>query len=715
MEVSFLSWTLSLFFLLTVSVFVYIFSKKINFPYTVLLLIVGLLLIPLSNMSAFSFINHFELTPEILFYVFLPVLLFESAYNINYRQLLKNYKAIITLSVFGLFISSLFIWGALFFIFPFIWFEIPFLVCLLFWALISATDPVAVLSIFKSVWAPRRLTLLFEWESLFNDWTALALFLIILWLILHPTVISPELYVNWVLTFLSMALGWILFWALIWILFSKIISYIKNNEVVEITLTMILAHIAFLSAEIISHYFYIWSFNVHISGIISTAVAWIVVWNYWRYKISPKVESHMMQFWEFFAFVCNSLVFILMWLILSTIDSVRFTDFIIPIIVVIIVVMISRAISVYLPIKLLNKLKVEENIPKNWQHMLSWGSLRWAISLIMALMIPGEWHKDYEKVLAFQERVWWNFDFDIRDFVLVITIWAIMFTLFVKATTISLFLRKMWISKLHELEEFEYAEWKILSSLKVLAKLEDMLSKKYLTQIEYDELKLKYESRLKESVENLRTVLDSKGELSWSTLIRKALSLHALWIEKQYLKNLFMYNEIWERNFKFILNKINRQIERIESWKPQLKSIADDKIDYDAYQKLAKRFSFDKESYIDKYIRNRAKAIITRKVIKEMKILAEFDFWFDKKLFYEVIDLYTKFNEVANEKKDIITSKHATTISALESKLADKSLLKLEEWVINDLYKKEIITPKLYHKFIEEIDEEIYKDFKKVF
>ena len=93
-EITFLSSIFSLLFLLIVSTATYLLSKKINFPYTVLLVIIGLFLIPLSNTQTFDFINHFKLTPEILFFVFLPVLLFESAYNINYRELLKNWKSI---------------------------------------------------------------------------------------------------------------------------------------------------------------------------------------------------------------------------------------------------------------------------------------------------------------------------------------------------------------------------------------------------------------------------------------------------------------------------------------------------------------------------------------------------------------------------------------------------------------------------------------------
>ncbi|MBT3727503.1 hypothetical protein HOF65_04735 [bacterium] len=99
-EISFMTQTLSVLFLLIVCCFTYIFSKKINFPYTVLLVIIGIILVPISKLEFFGFIDDFKLTPDLLFFVFLPVLLFEASYNINYRQLLVNWKTIFSLSVF---------------------------------------------------------------------------------------------------------------------------------------------------------------------------------------------------------------------------------------------------------------------------------------------------------------------------------------------------------------------------------------------------------------------------------------------------------------------------------------------------------------------------------------------------------------------------------------------------------------------------------------
>lgn len=706
-EVSFLTQTLSVLFLMFVSCIAFIFSKKINFPYTVLLVLIGLLLVPLSHVWMFSFIDDFQLTPDILFFVFLPVLLFESAYNINYRHIIKSWKTIWALAIFGLLISAVLIAFGLFFVFPFVWLEIPFIICLLFWVLISATDPVAVLSIFKSIWAPRKLALIFEGESLFNDWTALAVFLVILGIILEWSIVTWETYLIGFGKFLSMLFGGIIFWVITWVLFSKIIGKIKNNEEVEIVLTMLLAHVTFILAELITHHVEF----LPISGVIATVIASIIIGNYGRYKITPRVEAHMQKFWEFFAFVSNSIVFILLGLIVSSIDK-KVIELIPMMLIAIPIVVIARAISVYLPIWIVNTLKLEdEKVPMSWQHLLSWGSLRWALALMMVLMIPGEWHESFDKMIAFEQSVGWNYSFHIKEFLLILTITSILFTLFVKAPTISVMMRRMWVDKLHKLESFEHEEGRILANFKILQKLHVSYKKAYLTQYEYDELKSTYTNKLADAVSKMKEILAGNPDEA-DTLIRRAISLHALWIEKQYLKELFFYNEIDEKNFKYILRKIEKQMERIENESPQLRKFTKGDMDYDIFSKFAIKTFRDCSSMMDWYIRNRARVIITRKVIKELRALSEIDFGFNNAIFDEVIILYASFNKVADEKRLKLLSGHKTTIMAVESKLVNKSLLRLEEKVIKDLYNKEIITPKLYIKFMEEVEEEMFQDVK---
>ncbi|MDD2871960.1 MAG: sodium:proton antiporter [Candidatus Gracilibacteria bacterium] len=706
-ELSFLSQTLSFLILLIICSFSYLFSKKTNFPYTVLLVLVGLLLVPISSIPFFAFIDDFQLTPDILFYVFLPILLFEGAYNINYKNLLANWKSISALAIFGLMISGGIISLVLFYSLPFVGLSIPFLVCLLFGVLISATDPVAVLSIFKTLGAPRRLTMLFEGESLFNDGTSVAMFLVILGVILEGGTVSSFTYIDGIGKFLSMLFGGILFGGFTGVLFSKIIGKINNSEEVEIVLTMLLAHLTFIFAEIITEIFPF----LPISGVISTVIASIVIGNYGKYKITPRVEVHMQKFWEFFAFISNSIVFILMGLILSTID-IDFSHFILPLIITILTIMVARTISVFIPIFTINVFKMEQFIPYNWAKLLSWGSLRGALALMMVLLIPGAGHEDFEKILAFQEMVGWAYDFTIKDFLTVLTIGSIMFTLFVKAPLTPRIMRQLNLDKLNKLEEFEYEEGKILASLKVIEKLNSSYNKSYFSKEEYDNLIIKYRFKLNESINNIKTILGDKQDESL-ILIRKAISLHALGIEKQYLKELFFYNEIDEHNFKYILRKIEKQMDRVEHDNSQLRKISNSENDYDIFSQFIFSMYKKTSTHIDAYIRNRARLIITRKVIKELKNLSEIDFGFDVSIFDEVIDLYKLFNQTAKEKRLKLLTEHKVSINNIESNLITKSLLKIDENVIKDLFKKEIITPKLYIKFMKDIETDMYSDLKK--
>lgn len=712
MEASFLTVTLSFLILLLISSFTFLFSRRFNLPYTVILVIVGILLVPLSYTQTFSFIDHFKLTPDVLFYVFLPVLLFEASYKIDYRKMVKDWRAISLLAIVWICISALVIGWALYWIFGLLGLHIPFLVTLLFWVIISATDPVAVLAIFLSIWAPKRLALLFEWESLFNDWTAVALFLVVLWIIMWGWVIDTMTFVKWFTSFFSMMIWWALFWWLIWILFSKLVWSIKNAESVEIMLTMILAHITFLLAEFITefihdtlHIEYLW-----ISWVVATVIAWIVMWNYWKYKITPKVEHTVEQIWEWFAFVSNSVVFILMWLYLSNIEWINISDFIIPTIVSIFVVMIARAISVYLPIWFLNKFNFWEKIPLGWQHIMSWWSLRWALALMMVLMIPWKWEEWFEKILAFQESVGWEFSYSIKDFILIVVIGCIMFTLLIKATTIPALMRKTQVSKLHNFEKFEYYEWNILMLIKVIAKLDNMYQKWAIIKKEYQNLIKKYNNRLDNVIKEFKEFLK---EHKWNRekIIRRAISIHSLWSEKKFLKEMFLWNEIWEKNFRYILRKIEKQIDRLSSWKEQLGK--ETNIDYDFFQQIALKAYKEKETPSEIFIRNRTKKIIIKRVLIELEELSKLNLWFDKVIFDDIRSFYEELYKKAKNKMNKVIDEYPTIILKLDMKLAEKSIFLLEESVIEQMHSKQIISDKLYIKFKWEIEEEFYSDVTK--
>ena len=162
--------------LLTVSMMAAAICNYIPVPYTVFLVILGMFLGSLARQDiGLNFLLDFQLTPDLVLYLFLPVLIFESAINLDARSLMKDIAPILVLAIPALVISTTIVGLGLWFIEDF-----NIIYALIFGALISATDPVAVISLFKELGAPHRLTVLVEGESLLNDATAIVLFNILL-------------------------------------------------------------------------------------------------------------------------------------------------------------------------------------------------------------------------------------------------------------------------------------------------------------------------------------------------------------------------------------------------------------------------------------------------------------------------------------------------------------------------------------------------------
>ena len=150
--------------LLTVAMLAAGLCRNLPIPYTVFLVIIGMVLGGLARqVPEMEMLLEFQLTPEIVLFIFLPALIFESAFNLNARQLLKDLVPVLTLAIPALLISTAIIGISLWLVLG-----IDLMIALLFGALISATDPVAVIALFKELGAPERLTILVEGESLLN-------------------------------------------------------------------------------------------------------------------------------------------------------------------------------------------------------------------------------------------------------------------------------------------------------------------------------------------------------------------------------------------------------------------------------------------------------------------------------------------------------------------------------------------------------------------
>ncbi len=677
---------LSFFVLMLISIGTYSLSRVVRLPYTVLLVLVGSFLVPLTYIPFFHFLKAFELTPELLFYFFLPILIFESAYNMRVRDLMTNIRAVAWFSIGSLLISMFFIAGALYFALKWLGMEVPFMATLLFGSLISATDPVAVLALFKEFGVPRRLAFLFEGESLFNDGTSLAAFLIVLEIVLHGFSGVSTVFEG-LFMFLTMVLGGVAFGILMGFLFAKLIEKAESNEHIEITLTMLVAHLTFILSEVISHYLVIFGHEVRLSSIIATVMASMVIGNYGRSKLSLTTHHFMDRFWGYFAFLVNSLVFITMGLLFASL-SIELKYFIIPILLAVIVVALARALSIYPVAAWLNRSKKEESLPMTWQHLMAWGSLRGALAVVMVLLIPDN------LVLP-----GWAFDFSVKEFITALTIGCIYFTLFVKALTIGAFIRRFKLDALTPVEEAEYRQARSLIFSFGKEKLEDFYEKQYMSEAMYQKLKEISKEQSHKAQEKCNDVMSQS-----MNDYEEALRVYALGIEKHFLGILFHYHEVNEAVYKKILTKLDVQLDRVENSAVQIQSL-DEEFSRDWFESLAhmgRKMLFyrkhENEKIKEQYMYYRAQEVIARKVLKEftkMERVSDIDSEEYRGLVERVIKSYDAFREDAHDRMAYIVSENVTLLTSIDEAFGSESLRKAHQDSLAGLTRKNMLSPKL--------------------
>jgi CPA1 family monovalent cation:H+ antiporter len=668
-------------------------SLKTKVPYTVLLVIGGSLLVPLSKIEMFSFVTSFQLTPESLFFVFLPILIFESAYNIKIRNIKENKFANSMLAIVGLLISTFFIGFVGHWCFNLLGYDVPLLVTLLFGAIISATDPVAVLSLFKEYGAPHRLTLVFEGESLFNDGTAFAIFLVFLGIIQHGFH-GTETILQGILSFATMILGGGFFGLFMGLLFSKLIEWVKGNEHLEITLTLLVAHFTFLFTELLSEKLVIYDHPIHLSSIIATLVSSIVMGNFGRYKMSTGVEEYMEKFWGYFAFLANSLVFILMGLLFASL-SIAIHVAIYPIMLMILIVTIARAVSIYISIGLANLNKSEEDIPMNWQHLLSWGSLRGAIAVIMVMLIPED--------LSLPN---WNYDFSIKEFITAITIGSIYFTLIIKATTIGKVIRWLKIDDLLPHEQVGYFKSQALIYQTLKEQTLQLSEHKDINEAQYQYLISKYHEYYQKVCQQCQDTNKDPSHVAENMLL-----LYTLAVQKSELKEIFRRNEINESIYKRNLLILETQTERVEQDRPQLESL---NVYFDnwinKFDRLIHRVLFlpanlheSQELYL--YYRTQHKLI--SKVLEELELIKNsplIEIFDDPHALQNATNIYQylKNKTVQQMKHELLSNKDLLDNLNAQSATALLNITKID--TLKELHKNEIISSKLFILLKKEIE-----------
>ncbi|MEN9390419.1 MAG: hypothetical protein RLZZ283_519 [Candidatus Parcubacteria bacterium] len=677
----------ALFVMLALASPIYYIAERIRLPYTVLLTLAGVLLVPLSNIDAFHFLREFSLTPELLFYIFLPTLIFESAYNMHLRRVVQDSPSIMVLAVLGYLVSAFAIAGGLWLILDIFGIAMPFMIALLFGALISATDPVAVLALFKEYGAPRRLSTIFEGESLMNDATALALFLIVLSLI--ATGISGFAIGMGALTFASMLVGGAIFGTLAGAVVTWIIGFFRNNEVVAITLMLVLAHLTFISSELINEVMRHHDLgHLQLSPIIATTIASLFMGAYGRYKITPRAEEFIEKFWSQFAFMANSVIFILVGFLVANVP-VEASELIIPISVAVIIVAVARALSVYgtvIPFNLF--VKATEKIPLSWQHLLAWGSLRGALAVMLVLLIPAD-----------LSVPGWTFSMPIHDFLLILTITCVFATLFIKAPLVQPIMKALRINILTPLEEAARDRARAIVDGTTVERLQTFIEKGYVPP----SIGSQYKNERGELFQQ------SSARVISMEMTERSLRIYLIGREKEILKELLTFDEVTERVFKRIDAKLSTQAEEAEHG--NMHPDPHQTYDYrDVFENIAEFFrsilspdSLENEIR-EEFLYYRAQEILARKATKELeRLLTELGASvYPKNLIEKARAIYSTYQTDAEASRKSIAERFPEIAESLDETLLLRSIFRVEEASLAELYHRQLLTPKLYATLLEE-------------
>ncbi len=403
-------------------------------PYTVGLVLMGLGLaialqqfpeapVTASNLRGF-------LLPEIILTILVPPLIFEAAFHIKFEELRRNLKEILAFAIPGVIITMFLVgtmisWGT----------ALPLEVALIFGALIAATDPVAVVALFRTLGIPKQLLILLEGESLFNDGTAIVIFNLMLAIALGITEFSTAEFVT---DFIVIAGGGLIVGALVSWVISLIIRLV-NNYLIEVILTTVAAYGAYLIAE-----------EIHVSGVLAVVVAGLVIGNIGERGMSPTTRISLFNFWEFAAYLANSFAFLLIGLVIDLTDLVSRWQ---PILFAIVAVLLARAFVIYL----LSYRFV--NITLRMQHVIYWGGLRGAISLALALTLPETLGKETQLLL--------------QD----MTFGVVLFTLLVQGTTMPPILRSLGFTARSKTQQaYERQQARAIAAQKSYNRLKEMRS-----------------------------------------------------------------------------------------------------------------------------------------------------------------------------------------------------------------------------------------------
>jgi len=506
---------ITIIILLSLASLVAILARRVRLPYTIALVLTGL---TLGVLRIAEDIPLPQLTPHFILVTCLPGLVFEAAFHLDYEQLRENIRPITVLAVPGVILSAGVVGTVLHLGLGLRW---P--VALLFGTLISATDPISVVALFRELGAPRRLAYVVEGESLFNDGTSIVFFRIIQGIILAGAFSLGDS----VRQFVQVVFGGAVMGLAVGYLFARLMERI-DDHLVEITLTVVLAYGVYLLAE-----------TAHVSGVIAVVVAGLIMGNYGaRTSMSPTTKLTLVSFWEYVAFLTNSLIFLLLGM---QVNLPLLGQYAVPILWAIGAVLVGRAAVVYLLCWAIHRLS--RPIPPSWQHVLFWGGVRGSISLALALSLDARLAE--------------------RELLQVMAFGYVLFGLVVQGLTVGPLIKRLRLAHRSPVRlTYERLWGRMLARRRAWRTLQQMQEDGVITQSLWRELGAEYRLAGQQLMAQIEQLYQEHPELlqSEATAVRR----ECLQVERSTLWDLWQRGEISEEVYRDLSTTVDRELDALQ-------------------------------------------------------------------------------------------------------------------------------------------------------
>ena len=486
--------------LLLIASLVGIVTERLRVPYTAGLVVIGLVLALVGQ-------REINVSPQLFLGLLVPPLIFEAAFHVKAKDLFQDLAPILSLAIPGVLLTTFLVGGVLY------WgTDFSLITALLFGSLIAATDPVAVEALFRSLGVPKRLQLLIEGESLFNDGTAIVLFNLMLTIAVTGYFNLGESIIN----FLLVSGGGLIIGFLLGLIISLAISQI-DNSLIETTLTSVLAFGSYIVAE-----------QFHVSGVLAVVAAGIVSGNLGPRRMAPTTRILVYNFWEYAAFLANSFIFLLIGLQIDL--NILFTDWQ-AILWAILAVLVARAASIY------GLSWIGPGVPMRYKHVLYWGGLRGAISLALALSLPASLGSQLEVIRSMAFGV-------------------VLFTLLVQGLTMKPFITRMGLIQRSEAqEEYEALNARMVITRTAYKQLENMYQDGILSRYVWNLLSKPIEKRATALGVAAANTLKDHPDVEKKEL--ESAIWEALRTEKATLRTLLQDGKISEETFSALVQEVD--------------------------------------------------------------------------------------------------------------------------------------------------------------